>query len=230
MVFVKAQTGPADVGDPKAMFTVQFFDEDGNMTIRSGGTRAWRCNNPGNLRRSHYSMSKKRRAIGFTGDDKDEYAVYPDKETARDEALTVMLRGSVYSPKTLRSALAYYEPHKKDYIDVVADRTGLDPERTIKSLNDKEFKSFWQAVEFVEKWEVGREDFIEKWIISGVHKKRGVIFEYCIRKPKGLVWILKTEAVALANEGRLHATIVHLKNGTTYLRPEYGAKPFQLIT
>lgn len=77
MVFIKAQTGPANVGDPKAMFTVQYFDKDGNMTIRSGGTRAWRCNNPGNLHRSHYTMSKKRRAIGFAGDDKDEYAVYP---------------------------------------------------------------------------------------------------------------------------------------------------------
>lgn len=28
MVFIKAQTGPANLGDPKAMFTVQYFDED----------------------------------------------------------------------------------------------------------------------------------------------------------------------------------------------------------
>jgi len=98
MVFVKARTGPANAGDPKAMFTVQYFDEDGNMTIRSGGTRAWRCNNPGNLLKSHYSMSKKRRAIGFAGDEKDEYAVYPDKETGR-EALIVMLLGSVTLPR-----------------------------------------------------------------------------------------------------------------------------------
>jgi len=229
MTFIKAQTDPPNVGDPQSMFTVQYFDEDGNMTIRSGGTRAWRCNNPGNLHRSHYSMSKKRRAIGFARDDKDEYAVYPDKETGR-EALTVMLRGSVYSPMTLRSALAHYEPKKKDYIDIVADKTGLDPERTIKSLNDKEFKRFWQAVEFVEKWEVGREDFIERWIIAGVHKKRGVIFEYCIRISKGCIWLQKTEAIALASEGRLHASIVHLKNGTAYLRPEYNAKPFELLT
>lgn len=229
MIFIKAQTGPSNVGDPKAKFTVHYFDEDGNLTIRSGGTRAWRCNNPGNLRRSHYTMSKKRRAIGFAGDDKDAYAVYPNKETGR-EALTVMLQGSVYSPKTLRSALAYYEPHKKDYIDIVVDRTGLDPERTIRSLDDKEFMSFWQAIELVEKWEVGREDFIERWIISGVHKKRGIIFEYCIRKPIGCIWIEKTGGIALANEGRLHATMVHLQNGVSYLRPEYRAKPFQVVT
>ncbi len=228
MAFIRAKTGPANIGDPESKFTVQYFDEDGNMTIRSGGSRAWRCNNPGNLRRSSYSMSKKRKAIGFAGDTENEYAVYPDKETGR-EALTVMLRGSVYSPKTLRSALLYYESHKKDYIDIVVDRTGLDPERTIKSLNDKEFNVFWQAIEFVEGWAAGRADFIEKWSISGVHKKRRVIFEYCISKPKGCVWMQKTGAVTLASEGRLHAVIIRLKNGSTYLRPEYRAKPFQLI-
>ncbi len=107
--------------------------------------------------------------------------VYSDKETGH-EALVVMLRGSVYSPKTLRAAMLYYEPKKKNYIDIIVDRTGLDPNRTIKSLSDKEFDSFWKAVEFVEKWEEGDEEFIEKWIISGVH------------------------------------------------RPEYGTKPFELIT
>ena len=49
MVFVSAKAGPPNVGDSPSKFTVQYFDEQGNMTIRSGGTRAWRCNNPGNL-------------------------------------------------------------------------------------------------------------------------------------------------------------------------------------
>lgn len=199
------------------------------MTIRSGGSRAWRCNNPGNLQRSRYSMSKKRGAIGFAGDSMNEYAVYPDRNTGH-EALIVMLKGSVYSPKTLRTALQYYEPHKKDYIDIVVDKTGLDPDRTIISLNEPEFKSFWRAIEFVEGWVEGEEDFIEKWLISGVHKQRGVIFEYCIQKPSQASWIEKNKAILIANEGRLHAIVVHLKNGTSYLRPEYGNKPFSVIT
>jgi len=56
MKFIKAQVGPPLAGDPDSMFTVEYFDEKGNMTIRSRGSRAWRCNNPGNLHRSHYSM------------------------------------------------------------------------------------------------------------------------------------------------------------------------------
>lgn len=229
MVFVEAKAGPPVAGDHDSKFTVQYFDKDGHMTIRSGGTRAWRCNNPGNLRRSPYSMSKKRGAIGFAGYGKDQYPIYPDRATGL-EALTVMLKGSVYSPLTLKAALQRYEPGKKDYIDIVADKAGLHPERTIKSLNDKEFKRFWQAIEFVENWGVGKEDFIERWIISGVHKKRGVIFEYCVKKPPTSSWLKKEETIKLANEGRLHVVIVHLKNGTTYLRPKYGARPFQLVT
>lgn len=229
MVFIKAKVGPPNIGNPPSKFTVQYFDEQGNMTIRSGGTRAWRCNNPGNLHKGKYSMSKQRRAIGFAGDSEDEYAVYPDKETGH-EALVVMLRGSVYSPKTLRAAMEYYESKKKDYIDIIVARTGLDPERTIKSLNDKEFESFWKAIEFVEDWTEGEEEFIPKWIISGVHKKRGVIFEYFVQTPKDSVWFKKEDAISLADQGKLHAIVVHLKQGGAYLRPEYGAKPFPILT
>ncbi len=96
MVFVRAQGGPPNVGDPPSKFTVQYFDEEGNMTIRSDGKRAWRCNNPGNLVASPYSKSKARGCIGTVTDGSIEYPIYPDYKTGH-EALVVMLRGSVYS-------------------------------------------------------------------------------------------------------------------------------------
>lgn len=37
------------------------------------------------------------------------------------------------------------------------------------------------------------------------------------------------DAIKLAMEGRLHAVIVHLKNDTHYLRPEYKQKPFEIV-
>ncbi len=83
MVFVSAKSGPPNIGDPPSMFTVQYFDEQGNMIIRSGGKRTWRCNNPGALLKSPYSMSKDRRAIGSAGFGEYEYAVYPDYEIGR---------------------------------------------------------------------------------------------------------------------------------------------------
>src|ERR1043165_167094 len=138
MTFVKARAGPVNYGDPEGRFTVQYFDEDGNLTIRSGGKRAWRCNNPGNLKKSPYSMSKKRRSIGFAGDVSDVYAVYPDYETGH-EALIVMLRGNIYSPLTLKQASIRYVASDPDHIFKIVKMTKLDPNRTIKSLSDKEF-------------------------------------------------------------------------------------------
>jgi hypothetical protein len=37
---------------------------------------------------------------------------------------------------------------------------------------------------------------------------------------------LKDSAIAMAEDGRLHAIVVHAKTGA-YLRPEYGAKSFK---
>ena len=226
MVFVKAQVGPPNCGEPDDMFTVQYFDEQGNMTIRGGGTRAWRCNNPGNLHASPYSLSKDRRAIGKAGDAVDEYAVYPDYETGH-EALVVMLKGSKYSPRTLRKAMENYDRNNQNYINIIVSKTKLDPERKIKSLNDEEFEKFWRAIEETEKWIEGKPDFIPKYYITGVHLKRGVIQEYCIDRGGETIWVSKKEAVVLAEEYRLHAIVVTLANGTSYLRPEYHAKRFR---
>ena len=228
MVFVKAQAGPPDVGDPKSMFTVQYFDEKGNMTIRGGGTRAWRCNNPGALLKSSYSTGKSRRSIGTAGYNEYVYAVYPDYQTGH-EALIVMLRGSQYFSLTLKEASIRYVREDPNHIHKIVKICKLDPNRTIKSLSDKEFESYWKAIEQNEKWEVGREDFIEKWIISGIHKQRGVISEYLIVKNISQDWTPKEEALKLASEGRLHATLVHRKNGTSYLCPEHRAHAFVRI-
>ena len=100
MVFVKAQGGPPNAGDPPSQFTVRYFDEEGNMTMRSGGKRAWRCNNPGNLVASPYSKSKDRGCIGTVTDGSTEYVIYPDYKTGH-ESLIVMLRGSCLFPSVL---------------------------------------------------------------------------------------------------------------------------------
>jgi hypothetical protein len=105
-----------------------------------------------------------------------------------------MLRGNIYSPLTLRDASIRFVPSDPDHIQKIVKLTKLDPERTIKSLNEKEFKSYWQAIEYNEGWE----DFIEKWYITGVHKKRGIITEYLIAMKKA-VWVTKMDAIKLWN-------------------------------
>jgi hypothetical protein len=228
MVFIKAQAGPPNVGDSIRKFTVQYFDEKGNLIIRSGGTRAWRCNNPGVFFKSPYSIGKDRRSIGVTGYGEYEYAVYPGYATEH-EALVVMLRGSRYFHLTLKEASERYVHEDPDHIRKIVKISKLDPNRTIKSLSDEEFEIYWTAIEQNEGWKVGDEEFIEEWIIAGVHKNRGVVSEYLIDKASNTVWISKEEAIKLANEKRLHATVMHRKNGTTFLRPEYHAHAFARI-
>lgn len=214
MVFVKAQVGPPNIGDSSTLFTVQYFDENGNMTIRSGGTRAWRCNNPGNLIASPYSTSTKRRSIGKAGDGKNVYAVYPDYQTGH-EALVVMLKGSIYSILTLRAAIKRYDPTNPNYINIILSKTGFDSERKIKSLNAKEFEQFWKAIEETENWKAGREDFILRWHITGIHMKRGTIQEYRIRQNEKDIWLSKQDAIALAQEKKFMLSLSTVRMGSS---------------
>lgn len=229
MTFIKAKTGPANAGDSDKKFTVQYFDQQGNLTIRSGGTRAWRCNNPGALLKSSYSMSKDRRAIGSAGSGKYEYAVYPNYQTGH-EALVVMLRGSRYRNLTLLEASLRYVQEDPGHGQKIAKMSSLDRNRKISSLSDEEFERYWKAIEKNECWEVGAEDFIEKWIISGVRKKRGTITEYLVCSTKKSFWMPKQDAILWAHEGKLHAILVHMKNGSHYLRPEHGLHGFVVVT
>ena len=105
----------------------------------------------------------------------------------------------------------------------------LSPDRTIKSLSSEEFEIYWKAIEKNEGWKGGREDPIPKRFITGVHRKRGVIYEYRIDQDGKEAWLTKNDAILLAEEGKLHAVIVHLRNGSCYLRPEYHAQPFSLL-
>jgi hypothetical protein len=229
MVYVKAKGGPPNAGDPASKFTVHYFDEQGNMIIRSGGTRAWRCNNPGALLKSSYSTGKDRRSIGTAGFGSYVYAVYPDYETGH-EALVVMLRGSRYRNLTLLEASLRYVQEDPNHGPKIAKMSNLDPNRKISSLSDEEFERYWKAIEKNEHWEIGTEDFIANWIISGVHKKRGVITEYLVCLNQESVWLLKQEAIKWGMEGKLHAVVVHMKNGTHYLRPEHGQHSFVIVT
>jgi hypothetical protein len=72
MDFISAKEGSPNYGDTS--YTVQYFDKDGNMVIRSGGTKAWRNNNPGNMVYHPRGFAPRHGAIGSA----DGMAVFPD--------------------------------------------------------------------------------------------------------------------------------------------------------
>ena len=140
-----------------------------------------------------------------------------------------MLRGSRYRNLTLLEASLRYVKEDPGHGPKIAKMSNLDPNRKISSLSDEEFERYWKAIEKNEGWEVGEEDFIPRGIISGVHKKRGVITEYLVSINKESVWLPKQEAIKWTMGGKLHATLVHMKNGNHYLRPEHGQHSFVVI-
>ncbi|MGI0059852.1 MAG: hypothetical protein ACREBJ_08795, partial [Nitrosotalea sp.] len=151
---------------------------------------------------------------------------YPDYKTGH-QALVDMLSGKKWGAKTLKQASIDYTPDNPKHIDSIVEETGFDRMQKISSLSPVEFEKYWKAIEKIEKWVAGREDFIDVWYITGVHIKRGVIQEYCIHKNGSDAWISKEEAIALASEQRIHAILVHSPNGSLYLRPEYKSKRFR---
>ena len=222
MAFISAKEGPPNAGEKP--YTVQYFDEKGNMTIRSDGTKAWRNNNPGNMK-YRGGFATRHGAIGTAGG----MAVFPIEAIGR-KALIDLLKSSNYNDLKITDLPEKYDKdNAREYRRMLLSISKLDPNKRIKDLSGKEFDQLREAIERIEGWEVGQEDFIEKWYISGVHKKRGIITEYLVNKGSRDSWVVKEEALNLALEGRLHATIVHLKNGTIYLRPEYGSHAFTRV-
>ncbi|HSX13151.1 MAG TPA: hypothetical protein VLE96_01855 [Chlamydiales bacterium] len=137
------------------------------------------------------------------------------------------LRKRVYL--TLRAASLRYVEEDPNHIHKIVKLSKLDPDRTIRSLSEKEFEIYWKSIEENEGWTIGRELLVDKWYITGVHRKRGVIYEYRIQKQGQDVWLSKSDAISLATSNQLHAIIVHMKSGLCYLRPEYHTTPFSSL-
>ncbi|MGC1878326.1 MAG: hypothetical protein WA347_05040 [Rhabdochlamydiaceae bacterium] len=243
MKYVKAEEGPKN--------SVIYFDEEGNKLVRhwkryedepvdQASTRSWRNNNPGNHVLGPFA--RKNGAIGGAGripnkENKDlKFAIYPDYVTGRKAQAKRLKEGTMYIDLTLNSFVRKYtgvkagEPDTQEVINyrkAIRFFTKFDMERTIRSLNDEEYEKLLDAMKRHEGWREGKEEYIKVKKVLGIHvNKKRVIFEFLVADSGASTWISKQEAIALAEDGRLHAIIVHGKNGT-YLRPEYYRTRFK---
>jgi hypothetical protein len=243
MKYVKAEEGPKN--------SVIYYDEEGNKLIRhwkshddepidQTSTRSWRNNNPGN----HVigPFAKRNGAIGSAGSapgSKCKFAVYPDYSTGRKAQAKRLKEGDMYIDLTLSNFVRKYTGVKAgapDTEEVVSYRkairffTKFDMERTIRSLNDEEYEKLLDAMKKHEGWREGREEHVEVKKILGVrYDKKWTISEFLIGSSTESTWMVKKEAIILAETGGLHATVVRAKQGV-YLRPEYHQPPFSQLT
>lgn len=216
MKFVRAEEGVPAAGYEKK--TVRYYDEEGNVRIRFEGSKAWRCNNPGNMKYKKGGFGMRHGGIGFAL----SMVVFPTEEAGR-AALIARLKSPEFRILTMEEFPSIWDKDNEiNYREFILNKTKLAPDRKIETLTNEEFESFRKAIEKMEGWE----ESYEKQYISAVKKKGSTITEYLIHEKKGKRWLTKAEAIILAESGRLHAIVVHTKKGI-YIRPEFHAKAFR---
>lgn len=132
---------------------VVYTTADGTTYRKTGGTRAWRNNNPGNIRYSEFT--RRAGAIGEAGG----FAVFPDEETGM-RAIGQLLRSDSYNRLTVAGAISKYAPPIENdtaaYHRQIQNLTGLSINRRISDLSDDEVARVATAIRQIEGWKVGR--------------------------------------------------------------------------
>jgi len=135
--------------------SVVYVYRDGRRVVRHGGTRAWRNNNPGNLR--YYEFAKRNGAIGQAGN----FAVFPDEETGM-QALYGLLQTDSYKNLTIANALKRYDRSNwMSYTRKLTKLTGLSANTKLCNLSPNQLVTFAQTIRQLEGWVEGREHKID---------------------------------------------------------------------
>nr|MBQ0091086.1 hypothetical protein [Candidatus Enterousia merdequi] len=138
--------------------TTIYVHKDGYKVKRSGGSPAWRNNNPGNIRKSQFAYDAG--AIGET----DKWAVFPDETTGLN-AVVKLLRSKKYNNLSLSAAISRYAPSKDSnnpvrYANTVSKKTGISTNTILNTLSDNDLQRIARAMRDVEGWIVGTEQRI----------------------------------------------------------------------
>ncbi|KVE72054.1 TIGR02594 family protein [Burkholderia vietnamiensis] len=155
----------------KATLTVQYVADNGDILLRSGGTIAWRFNNPGNLRpppghKKNPNAGVVKTHIGIGDSKSGEFFIFPDYETGRKEKKALLRRK--YNGMSISDAMYIYAPPKENdtekYIAAICDGTGFDRTRKLESMNDAELDSMMKTMEEHEGYNARIKSRHEQWI------------------------------------------------------------------
>lgn len=132
---------------------VVYTNRDGTRYRKTGGSRAWRNNNPGNIRYS--AFTRRAGAIGQAGG----FAVFPDESTGM-RAISSLLQSDSYINLTIAGAISRYAPPVENdtaaYHRSIQKLTGLSINRRISDLSEAELSRVANAIRQIEGWSVGR--------------------------------------------------------------------------
>ena len=132
--------------------TVTYTNPDGTKTTLSGGSLAWRNNNPGNL-----VYNANTAALGAIGQN-NGFAVFPDVSTG-SAALAGILDTSTYQSLSVDAAIARYAPSFENntsaYQAFVTNTLGVSGSTTLSSLSQTQMQSLQGAIQTQEGYTPG---------------------------------------------------------------------------
>jgi hypothetical protein len=188
-----------------------YFDTEGNKYVASGGSLAWRINNPG-LVRSHSHFSRRNGSIGACG----IYAIFSNPQQGR-KALSEWLHSKKYYHSTLWTLGEHYQPSNPEaFINKIALLTGITVDEKIDSLSHLKLNLLIRAIEkYCGYCLTGDESFsLLPKITAKIENAKGQE-AYLIGDT---IVLSKKEAIGWILSHRLDGVIVHNSQGDVHLR------------
>lgn len=144
------------------ILTVEYVAENGDHLLRSGGTIAWRFNNPGNLRPgSKYTLH-----IGQGTTKSGAFLIFPTAEAGRTEKKGLLLRK--YKNDSVAQMMELYAPRTENdtdkYVDYITTQSGVGKEAIVGKLSEAELDALMQAMERYEGFHAKADTRKETWV------------------------------------------------------------------
>jgi hypothetical protein len=132
--------------------TLTYTNADGTTTTLSGGSLAWRDNNPGNIRAGAFATAEG--AIGQN----NGFAVFPDLQSGT-AALASLLDGPGYQGLSVDEAIAKYAPPSENntgaYQAAVEAQMGVSGGTTLSSLTPAQMQTLQASIQKQEGYTAG---------------------------------------------------------------------------
>ena len=154
--------------------TRMYVGNDGNIYEFSGGSRAWRNNNPGNL--EYGKFARNHGAIGSDG----RFAIFPDAMTGF-KAMAGLLATSPYQKLTIEGAINRYAPpnenNVENYLKSIERQTGFPRSTPMNNLSEDNLLKLAKAMRKHEGNMSGKKRLVSKhekyiWVTVGDDKVR----------------------------------------------------------
>lgn len=230
----------------KDKMVVECIAEDGSRLIRSGGSVAWRFNNPGNLRPPEGHPPKyTRNFIGIGDSASKQFFIFPDYETGREQLKAHLLRK--HSKHTIAQAWESYAPRNENqtdtYVGYLLKKTGLSGDKEIGEFTASELNNFMDAIQDFEGYNKDAATRQEIWknstSVSVTDGARPIADKEIVLRKNGVDTTVKTSATGKLppiihnpKDGPIELLVKNLKDeweSVLKIMPDSPSKMLQLI-